>query len=148
MAESTNVYARSSLSRLAFRPAEGLFQEHRISWVAVRVLESRPGYTVCGKAANGSEAVSKARELNPDLVILDLKMPDMTGFEAARQILEFAPTLPILMFSMHFSAEYLQVARQIGIRGYVRKGSSFETLFEGLETLLRGEEFFLAKTQP
>jgi DNA-binding NarL/FixJ family response regulator len=110
------------------------------------LLESRPGYTVCGKAANGSEAVSKARELNPDLVILDLKMPDMTGFEAARQILEFAPSMPILMFSMHSSSEYLQVARKIGIRGYVQKGSRFDTLFEGLEVLLHGDEFFLLKS--
>ena len=110
------------------------------------VLETQPRYTVYGKAASGAEAVAKARELKPDVIILDLQMPDMDGFEAARQILEFAPSMPILMFSMYFSTEHLREAHKIGIRGFIQKGSSFGTLLDGVETVLGGQEFFLAKS--
>lgn len=111
------------------------------------VLESRSKFTICGKAANGMEAVAKARELKPDLVILDLQMPDIDGFVTARQILEFSPSMPILIFSLYFSPQHLQEAHQIGIRGFIQKGSSFETLLEGVETVLKGDAFFLAKSE-
>jgi DNA-binding NarL/FixJ family response regulator len=110
------------------------------------VLETQPRYTVFAKASSGAEAVAKARELKPDLIILDLQMPDIDGFEAARQILAFAPSMPILMFSMHFSTQHLQEAHKIGIRGFIQKGSSFGTLLDGVETVLGGQEFFLAKS--
>lgn len=110
------------------------------------ILGTQPRYTVCGKASSGAEAVTKVRELKPDLVILDLKMPDMDGFEAARLIFEFAPSMPILMFSMYFSAQHLHEAHKIGIRGFIQKGSSFGTLLDGVETVLGGQEFFLAKS--
>jgi len=111
------------------------------------VLETQPRYTVCGKAGSGAEAISSARELKPDLVILDLHMPDMDGFETARQIFTFAPSMPILMFSIYFSTQHLQEAHKIGIRGFIQKGSSFETLLDGVETVLGGQDFFLAKSE-
>jgi DNA-binding NarL/FixJ family response regulator len=110
------------------------------------VLETQHRYTVSGKASSGAEAVAKARELKPDLIILDLQMPDMDGFEAARQIFAFAPSVPILMFSMYFSTQHLHEAHKIGIRGFIQKGSSFRTLLDGVATVLRGEEFFLARS--
>ena len=111
------------------------------------ILESRPRFKVCGKASNGIEAITKTRELGPDLVILDMQMPDMNGFEAARKILEFFPSMPILIFSIHFSTQHVQEAHKIGIRGYIEKGTSFQTLIEGVETVLAGETFFLAKSE-
>lgn len=111
------------------------------------VLESRAKFTICGKASNGIEAVAKARELKPDLVILDLQMPDIDGFAAARQILEHSPSTPILIFSLFFSPQHLQEAHKIGIRGFIQKGSSFETLMDGVKTVLRGDSFFLAKSE-
>ena len=108
-------------------------------------MHSKP-YTISGKASSGAEAVAKARELKPDLIILDLQMPDMDGFETARQIFKFAPLMPILMFSMYFSTQHLQEAHKIGIRGFIQKGSSFATLLDGVETVLGGNEFFLAKS--
>ncbi len=110
------------------------------------VLETQSHYTVSGKASSGAEAVKKARELAPDLIILDLQMPDMDGFEAARQIFKFAPSMRILMFSLYFSTQHLQEAHKIGIRGFIQKGSSFGTLLTGVQTVLAGEEFFLAKS--
>ena len=106
------------------------------------VLESQSKFRICDKASNGTEAVKKARELSPDLVILDLQMPDMTGFEAARQIFKFAPSMPILMFSMYFSTEHLKEAHKIGIRGFIQKGASFQNLIEGVEAVLREKRFF------
>jgi DNA-binding NarL/FixJ family response regulator len=110
------------------------------------ILESRPRFKVCGKASNGIGAITKTRELGPDLVILDMQMPDMNGFEAARK-LEFFPSMPILIFSIHFSTQHVQEAHKIGIRGYIQKGASFQTLIEGVETVLAGETFFLAKSE-
>jgi two-component system response regulator NreC len=111
------------------------------------VLETDPRYKVSGKASSGADAVAKVRKLRPDLVILDLKMPDMNGFEAARQIFEFAPSTPILMYSMHCSTQHLEEAHKMGIRGYIQKGAGFQTLFEAVEKVLSGETFFLAKSE-
>ncbi len=112
------------------------------------VLEARSSrFTICGKASTGMEAVAQAKALNPDLVILDLQMPDIDGFAAARQILESSPGMPILIFSMFFSAQHLQEAHKIGIRGFIQKGSSFQTLLDGVNTVLAGDSFFLAKSE-
>ncbi len=73
-------------------------------------------------------------------------MPDMDGFEAARQIFEFAPSMPILMFSMYFSTQHLREAHKTGIRGFIQEGSRFEKLLEGVETVLGKQDFFLAKS--
>lgn len=111
------------------------------------LLESRPGFSVCGKAINGAEAISKVQELKPDILILDLGLPDMNGLEAARRILQVAPTFPILMFSMHFTTQLVQEAHKIGIRGYIEKGASTEILFEAIKAVLGGEIFFLSKSK-
>jgi DNA-binding NarL/FixJ family response regulator len=65
------------------------------------ILESRKDIEICGEASNGQEAVQKALQLNPDLVILDVTMPVLDGFAAARQVKEVLPNVPILMLSMH-----------------------------------------------
>jgi two-component system response regulator NreC len=112
-----------------------------------KILESQPRFAVCGKASSGIEAIEKTRELNPDLVILDLSMPDMNGFDAARKILESSPSTPILLFSLHASTEFLEEAYKIGIRGYVQKGAGRETLIEALDALLDGDAYFLTKIE-
>jgi DNA-binding NarL/FixJ family response regulator len=112
-----------------------------------RILESLPRFRVCGKASSGGEAIEKTRELNPDLVILDLSMPDMNGFETARKILAAFPSMAILLLSVHASTEFLEEAYNIGIRGYVQKGVGGETLIEALDALLNGDEYFLTKIE-
>jgi DNA-binding NarL/FixJ family response regulator len=105
-------------------------------------LDRHPGWKVCGRASNGLEAVSLAAELNPDLVILDLTMPELNGFQAARTIHTAAPSLPLLLFTQHLSEPLVEEeARNSGFRACVPKGS-YPLLVAGIECLLQGGNFF------
>jgi two-component system nitrate/nitrite response regulator NarL len=106
------------------------------------LLESRAGYSVCGEAANGQEAVEKARELQPDLLILDVTMPVLNGFDAARMIRKFCPLVPILILSMHNSRQLVEEARKIGVQGYVTKMNLEEQLVNAARAVLDDETFF------
>ena len=111
-------------------------------------LEGHSGWKVCGEAANGLEAVSQTTELNPDIVILDLTMPELNGFQAARIIHTAVPKLPLLLFTQHeFGPQIEQEARDSGFHGGVNKGS-FDLLIAGIESLLRGETFFTSAPPP
>src|SRR5579863_4452662 len=76
------------------------------------------------EASNGTEAVQKTRELKPDLVILDISMPLLDGFTAAREIRAFAPHTPILIVSLNRTDAFVDVARKIGVDGYLIKSES------------------------
>jgi len=106
------------------------------------ILQEHPGWEICGEASDGLEAVSQTAELDPDLVILDLTMPNLDGFQAARAIHIAAPNLPLLLFTQHdIDAQMEREARDSGFGGAVNKGSS-DLLIAGIESLLRGEPFF------
>ena len=72
-----------------------------------RTLERNKGWEVCGEAANGREAVAKAQQLKPDLVVLDLSMPVMNGLEAARELKRLLPSMPLLLFT-NYGTDYVQ----------------------------------------
>jgi len=96
---------------------------------------------VCGEAVNGFEAVVKAGELKPDLVILDLAMPIMDGVHAAREISGSAPALPILMHTMHDGSSALVLeAKKAGVSKIVSKGENGEKLLMAIEDLLRASQ--------
>lgn len=107
---------------------------------ALRILQSRADIE-CAEAGSGKEAVAKARELEPDLVVLDISMPGIDGFGAAREIKKHLPDVPILFFSIHYDEEYLQSARAIG-EGVVLKEQAGTTLLQAVDALLRNETFF------
>jgi DNA-binding NarL/FixJ family response regulator len=86
---------------------------------------------VCGQAKNGEEAVQRAIQLTPDLVILDISMPGMGGVEAARQIRTLLPDVPILFFTMHNSPQVLAIAKAVGVQGFVTKDQMSAKLLEG-----------------
>ena len=94
------------------------------------------------EASNGQEAIEKAKELKPDLVILDITMPVLNGLDAARQIRTFAPDLPILILSVHKSRQVVEEAKKIGVRGYVTKGEAIQKLLLAVDTVLQNETFF------
>jgi DNA-binding NarL/FixJ family response regulator len=106
------------------------------------ILTAQLGLEVCGEAANGKEAVQKARDLNPDLIILDITMPLMNGLEAARTIRGFAPEVPILILTVHKSRQLIEEAQKMGVRGYVTKGDAGQTLPLAVAALLGNSSFF------
>lgn len=106
------------------------------------ILEGRLGTEVCGEAEDGVEAVERAIALKPDLIVLDIPMPNMDGFEAARRILAVSSDTPILLFSMNLTAGHVSEAEKIGCRGYVSKAAPQESLLRAIEALLRGDTFF------
>jgi two-component system nitrate/nitrite response regulator NarL len=109
------------------------------------ILESRINFEVCAEAANGREAVEKAQELNPDVVILDITMPILNGLDAARMIREFSPDTPILILSVHKSRQLMEEAQKIGVRGYLTKGEAGQNLVTAVNTVLQNRTSFPAE---
>jgi two-component system, NarL family, nitrate/nitrite response regulator NarL len=105
-------------------------------------LTSREGFQVCAEASNGQEAVEKAKELGPDLILLDITMPVLNGLDAARLIRGFAPETPIVILSVHKSRQLMEEARKIGVQGYVTKGEAVQKLIQAVETVRQNETFF------
>jgi DNA-binding NarL/FixJ family response regulator len=107
-----------------------------IRYLLRRILEERPGWEVCGEAADGNDAVAKIKQLSPDLAIIDLAMPDKNGIEAARQIFASSPLTAMLLLTVQeVSTELARAARDAGFRGAVTKGSGREVVV-AVETLL------------
>jgi two-component system, NarL family, nitrate/nitrite response regulator NarL len=97
---------------------------------------------VCDEAANGQEAVEKAEESSPDLIILDVTMPIMNGLDAARKIRVFSPHTPILILTMHKSKQLMEEARKIGVRGYVIKAEAGQSLGSAVSAVMQSRTFF------
>lgn len=98
------------------------------------LLESRPGWSV-SEAANGQEAVEQRRQLQPDIVLLDITMPKMNGLEATRQILKEAPGTPVLILTVHESDELAEEVRRAGALGMLDKYRAHDTLIPAIESL-------------
>ena len=99
-----------------------------------QTLEAHPGWQVCGEATTGLEAVEKAAQLKPDVIILDLSMPVMGGLEAAPRILSIAPEIPILLFTSHFHGMLAAEAQKAGIRRVLSKDGT--ELLDTIEAVL------------
>jgi DNA-binding NarL/FixJ family response regulator len=108
------------------------------------ILESDPEWEVCGEASSGLEAVTKARELLPDVVIMDVSMPGTSGLEATRQIVQTQSGIAVLIVSVHESIQLVSAAREAGARGYLFKIDSDVHLIEALKALCRHETYFPA----
>ena len=119
----------------------------RILRVLTLTLSERPDWVICGAASDGLEAVSKAAELVPDIIILDLTMPNLNGLQAGNTIHTAAPKIPLLLFTQHnVDGALEQEARKAGFSGAVTKGM-LNSLIDAIDALLRGESFFL-KSSP
>lgn len=106
------------------------------------ILGTRGDIEVCGEASNGQEAIDKALELRPDLIILDITMPVLSGVDAAEVLRKTMPHVPILFLSMHQSRQIITQAKRIGVRGYVKKSDAATTLLDAVDAILRNEPFF------
>jgi DNA-binding NarL/FixJ family response regulator len=109
------------------------------------LLESRRGWKICGEAANGREAVERARRLKPDVAILDIGMPGLNGVEATRQIRKVSPKTEILILSAHGSEKLVLEVLEAGARGYVVKEEADESLMVAVDALLRHVPFLTAR---
>jgi DNA-binding NarL/FixJ family response regulator len=117
--------------------------DHEVMRIGIRnLLEVQPGWTVCAEASNGQEAVKKAIESRPDVIIMDITMPVMNGLEAATRISRKQPEIPIVLFSLHLSDDLLPHFRADGIRGAVAKGDAARDLVRAVEAVLEGGTFF------
>jgi DNA-binding NarL/FixJ family response regulator len=106
-----------------------------------RVLEQHFDWEVCGEAANGREALEKAEQCGPDVILLDFQMPEMNGLEAAREMRRRSPEIPILMVTMHMSPQLAVEAREAGIRGTCSKTEA-GCLTEAVQTLLQHGTYY------
>jgi DNA-binding NarL/FixJ family response regulator len=115
---------------------------------ALRKLLEEHGCEVCGEAGDGLAAVEKTRILEPDLVILDFRMPNLNGLDAGRAIHTANPGIPLLLFTLdHVGPPLQELAREAGFRGALAKGEGIFALSEAVEVLLRGETFFLSASE-
>ena len=107
-----------------------------------QLLEDREGWTVCGEAVTGRQAVEMARELVPNLVILDLTMPELNGLEATRQIRKELPSTEVLMFTMHESEQLIGEVLAAGAKGYLLKSDASRSIVAAVEALAQGKPYF------
>jgi DNA-binding NarL/FixJ family response regulator len=111
------------------------------------LLEQQEQWRVCSEAANGREAIEKAEQATPDLIVLDFQMPEMNGLDAAKEIRRRSPQIPILMVTLHMSPQLELQARRIGIRGACDK-NDVGCVVEAIETLLHHGTYYRSWHQP
>lgn len=105
------------------------------------ILTVQPDVEVVGEAVDGEEAVAKTRELQPDVVLMDITMPGMNGLEATRQIKNGNPDMKILVLTMHEEEDYFYRILEAGASGYFVKGGSFKELLSALKAVGHGDVF-------
>jgi len=120
-----------------------IVDDHEVVRQGIRtILKARPQWELVGEAVNGKDAVDKAQKLNPDVILMDITMPEMSGIEATREISKLKLRAGILIFTMHESKNLAETVQEAGARGLVLKSHAARDLLEALETLMDGGTFF------
>lgn len=116
--------------------------DHEVVRRGVRaLLESQPGWEVVADVANGREALETTQRLRPDIVVLDISMPELNGIEATRRILAAVPTTEVIVLTMHESEKLVRRILEAGARGYVSKSDVGGSLIEAVNTVRRHKVF-------
>jgi len=105
------------------------------------ILAEQPDMQIAGEAANGREAVEQAEKLQPDIVVMDVTMPELNGIEATRRITTAAPRARVLALSMHKDAVYVREILRAGARGYLLKDSADADLIAAVRSVAKGEAY-------
>lgn len=105
------------------------------------IIARNTRYEVAGETGTGQEGFHLARELKPDLILLDISLPDQNGLELAREILKVMPKIRILIVSVHSKIDHIVRAFQAGALGYVVKESAADKLLEGIDCVLKGDYY-------
>jgi DNA-binding NarL/FixJ family response regulator len=127
-----------------------IVDDHEIVREGLRshLAKSRPEWDICGEATDGEQAIQFARELKPDILILDITMPRMSGLEASARMRKLGLTIPVLIFTTHDSPRLATEVRQAGAQGYVLKSQAVRHLVQAIDTILAGGTFFGAPPKP
>ncbi len=118
-----------------------IVDDHALFREGVRSLLERSGFEVAGEAGDGVEAIQRAGELSPDVVVMDVTMPNLDGIEATRGIMSNAPGTRVIALSIHGGKHFVESMLKAGAAGYILKDSVPEQLVEGVQAVLRGETF-------
>lgn len=120
-----------------------IVDDHEVVRRGLRALiESHPGWEVCGEATTGREAVEKASKFKPNMVVMDIGMPELNGLEATRQILKAAPRTPVLVLTVHQSEQVVQEVFEAGAQGLILKSDAGRDLVTAIEALSQHKVFF------
>jgi len=110
------------------------------------LLATQAGWEVVGEATSGPDAVKKVAQTEPDVVVMDITMPVMSGLDATRLIMETAPKTKVLIFTMHDSEQMMQTALEAGARGYVLKSNAASELVAAIRALAKGESAAVSRS--
>ncbi|HUJ33241.1 MAG TPA: response regulator transcription factor [Candidatus Acidoferrum sp.] len=120
--------------------------DHAVARVGIRtVVKTQPGIEVCSEASTGVEAIERVRKDKPDLVILDLTMPEMNGLDVTRVIREEAPETQVLVLSIHFSEELAREVLRSGALGYVLKSDAESELLTAIDHVRHHQPYFTSQ---
>lgn len=123
-----------------------LADDHSIMREGLRpLLEKEQDFSVVGEAENGRETINQVRELKPDVVIMDISMPDLNGIEATRQILNEFPAIKIVALSVHTDNQYVAQMIRAGAAGYLPKSSAFREIALAVRTVMNGKNYLSPK---
>jgi DNA-binding NarL/FixJ family response regulator len=123
-----------------------LADDHDVVRRGLRVLlQEHAGWEICGEAMTGREAVDLAREMQPDVAIIDLMMPDLNGLGVTSQIRKASERTQVLIFTMHHNETLIHGVLEAGARGYLLKTDAEQHVVTAVETLLRGQPYFSAQ---
>lgn len=115
--------------------------DHAILRQGIRsLIENVPRLTVCAEAADGKEAIEKALEFKPDLVLMDINMPEMNGIEATKEIKHLLPSTTVMMLTLHDSPLFAEQAREAGAEQTLSKSSGLDVLVDAIASVLNGKE--------
>jgi DNA-binding NarL/FixJ family response regulator len=114
-----------------------IVDDYQVARKTIRSLLTWHSLHVCGEAENGKQAVEKVKELNPDLVLLDINMPVMNGVQAAYEIRRISPSTKIIFFTIHDSPEALAAGRTVGVDAFVPKAAAGTQLIPAVKRLLK-----------
>lgn len=127
-----------------------IVDDHEIVREGIRTLikRSRPDWTIIGEGSSGPEAIEICKTVKPDVLVLDITMPGMSGLEAASKIAELKLSCRVLMFTMHESERLVSEVRQAGAQGLVLKSQAARDLIRAIDCLLAGGTFFGSEPEP